>query len=308
MDKFAVRVITYNLLSEAYATQKQFPLSKSYYLEFDIRIFKTIKLIESWIKVNFLICLQELSRTWLEILEPFFKKNGYILFYDCYSLNTLGVGIAYPANHYSIIKSDVYKCGKYIEKLISTEEYISKQLSDATKKENTMLSLYLCPKYYGKDIGKRIMISNYHMPCKFMYEYFMVSHILAVKDRISYLQDLWKVEKVILVGDFNTTPDKRTYNLIKGNLYDDTFLQNNNIKELPKLESAFFKCHNKEPAYTNVSLKDKFINCIDYIFINEGIQVMSCITGLTVDNPQNVSYPNGLCPSDHVPLSASLFI
>ena len=146
------------------------------------------------------------------------------------------------------------------------------------------------------------------MPCKFMYEYFMVSHILAVKDRISYLQDLWKVDKVILVGDFNTTPDKRTYNLIKGNLYDDTFLQNNNIKELSKLESAFFKCHNKEPVYTNVSLKDKFINCIDYIFINEGIQVMSCITGLTVDNPQNVSYPNGLCPSDHVPLSASLFV
>jgi len=308
MEKFAIRVITYNLLSNTFSTQQQFPFSQPYYLDFETRLFKTLKLIDSWMKVNFLICLQELSSDWLNFLEPYFKKNNYMFYYNCYNLNTLGVGIAYPINHYDLIEHDVYKCSKYIENLVSDNEYISKQLFKATQKDNTMLSLYLCPKYYGKDTGKKIMISNYHMPCKFMYEYFMVSHILAVKDRIKYLQDLWKVEKVILVGDFNTIPIKRTYNLIKGNIYDDTFLQKNNIKDLTLLESAHFKLHNKEPNYTNVNLKDKFINCIDYIFISDNIDVMSCITGLTVSNPNITSYPNGLCPSDHVPLSASLLI
>lgn len=321
MDKFAIRVITYNLLSPHYATQQQFPYTKPFYLDFQYRIDKTIKLLSSWIKVNFVICLQEVSKEWADILTNYFSDNNYGFVYDYYSSGTLGIGIAYPNNHYDVMDINIFKSSDYIGKLSldTLDENIAQQIAHASKSSNTMISIYFCAKYHGNDIGKRVMISNYHMPCKFMYEYFMTSHIVAILAQLELLQEHWNVKSLVLAGDFNMVPDSNVYKQITGILDSKTAehiitsFKKMDI-DITKIFTSFNSAHcvsqKKEPKYTNVCLKEtnSFVDCIDYIFINENVSVMSCMTGLTVSDPYTTSYPNGLCPSDHIPLSASLFI
>lgn len=358
-----IRVITFNILSQSCISDTYFPYAKKHYLAFESRCKKIKKLLSSWMKVNFIICLQEVSIQWRNELNLFFKNNKYEFEAITYNNDQMGVAIAYPINHYDLLEKNEFRLGtdiKNIHYALSSPlketnddiEIVRQELAEAAELNNSSLTLLLSCKSYGKYINKNLIISTYHMPCRFKNNYLMISHIHVLKDKLKQLEDTWILKynessiSLILTGDFNTIPNSAEYKLLiehpdlRSNLADRNFideketqaklLQSNNHNELKtlnvmsniynelginllsgkKLKSVHHTLHNTEPKYTNVAIKKDivFVNCIDYILIGENIDVRSCTVGLTVNNPETVPYPNGLCPSDHVPLSASLFI
>ena len=324
-----IRVITFNFLSPEITRPEWMPYVKKSHLNFGNRSEKTKKLISSWIRVNFIICIQEMSKSWKRVLEPFFLENNYGFICDMYSSDKMGVGIAYPLKHYDIVDTDLNNCGNIIDpiykKIIEKNdcENINTELRLASESKNTILSLLLSAKNFGVNINKNFIISTYHMPCQYKLKYYMLSHIHALKIHLENLLLKWnnqysKTASVIIAGDFNITEKSPEYKFLIG---DEKELYINNLDNIYSsiginiFDGISFKSshkiiHNKEPKYTNICIQtDKiFVECLDYILINNQIDVRSCTVGLTVPEPLTTPYPNALCPSDHVPLSASLRI
>ena len=340
-----VRIITFNMLSQDYTSYHYFPKVKKHHLAFKFRSEKMEKLLMSWIKVNFIMCFQEVNTLWYDFLTNIFSENNYNCEMVTYFNNKMGLCIAYPKNHYELLARDDFTTDTYVSDvynslLAETNKYIDpnpnvdimlNEILDATKTKTPLLSVLLNCKSYGQSVHKNLLVSTYHMPCKYTKKYFMSANIHAIKNKLQYLKDLWcnifenDPISVVLTGDFNITSKSPEYKLLIGDAYTDDEpetldffallskyygLCGNDLTSGIKIRSLHKTLHGTEPQYTNVSLKEDitFVDCIDYILIDDSIGIRSCTVGLTVDSPESTPYPNGLCPSDHVPLSASFFI
>jgi len=341
-----IRVITFNLLSGDVVSKESiaqlYPKIQKKHMDFANRVEKTKKLMLSWMKVNFIICVQEMSREWQDQLAYFFAENGYGFYSEVYSDGKMGVGISFPLRHYDILDTDRFMCGTFIKPIyegIKTDESkvsdpLALELEYGSESKNILISVLLSSKHFGKTIGKNLVVSTFHMPCRYKYKYFMCSHIHALKVHLSVLMTKWNnvhgnTVSAILCGDFNITPKSPEYKYLTGQEYSTDELRESdnsahfitNLMELyqhvgqdlfagMRFRSTHMTLHGKEPEYTNVMIqKDRsFVECLDYILINDQIDVRSCTVGLSVDDPIASPYPNGLCPSDHLPLSASLRI
>lgn len=383
-----IRIITFNLLSPDVLSEESianyYSTIKRNYMDFTNRVDKTKKLMLSWMKVNFIICVQEMSTQWKTALEPFFQENGYGFQYDVYSGGKMGVGIGYPTQHYDLLETDMFKCGTFIKpiyrsikqfaektKTLQTQQTqqtqqelldsdssndrseiqaeadiktgtILQELEMASDSKNTLITLLLRAKYFGKPVGKNLLVSTYHMPCKYKHKYYICSHVHALKVHLDDLMSRWnnvhgQTLSAMMAGDFNITSRNPEYKFLAGLEYTDSELKGivhgidgailksakfivdldtvyraigQNLFSGMKLRSTHSTLHMKEPEYTNVSgQKDKwFVECLDYILINNLIDIRSCTVGLSVKDPTLSPCPNGLCPSDHLPLSASLRI
>ena len=70
-------VVTYNLLSPAYVKPTYFPGIEKIHLDDEQRLKRTYKLLQKWINVKAIICLQELCEQWMQRFEKIFKDNNY---------------------------------------------------------------------------------------------------------------------------------------------------------------------------------------------------------------------------------------
>lgn len=343
-----VRIITYNVLSVPYATEKYFPRVWKNHLSFEYRKVKMLKLFTSWIKVNFIICLQEVSEEWDVVFTEFFAKTGYVYKSALYRNGELGVAVVFPSNHFTLLDENVHVCGELIQDRYETiqrklkddendENKLSKfvnpsiltELSNASESKNAMLTLLLSAKYHGKSVNKNIIVSTYHMPCRYAHRYFMAAHIYAFKHTLKKLMSEWNekygnVKSTIIGGDYNIIPSGPDYKLLVGLDYTEQELNKfaafvTNIKKIFKaigtdfddqlqVRSAYLAYHGTEPTYTNVCIQPgkQFVDCLDYILINDAIEIRSAQVGLATEDPIKIPYPNGLSPSDHLPVSASL--
>lgn len=388
-----IRVITFNLLSPEVLSEESianfYPNIRKNYLDFAKRVEKTKKLMQSWMKVNFIICVQEMSTQWRDELSAFFKENNYGFCAEVYSGGKMGVGIGFPLQHYDLLDVDSFACGNFIKpiykgiKQIFTASttsaavtQIREQRSDESKEikstntqgesfdsaeskktdppeptkiqtmlteleyasdsKNVLVSVLLRAKHFGKPVGKNVVISTFHMPCRYKYKYFLCSHIHALKVHLSELTERWNsiynnTISTVFCGDFNITPKNPEYKYLVGLDYTQYELREDATSETAhfivdlseayqqvgqdlfdgmQLRSTHKTLHTKEPDYTNVTVqKDRtFVECLDYILINNQVDIRSCTVGLSVQDPVSSPCPNGLCPSDHLPLSASLRI
>jgi len=316
------RILTYNLLAQELITSSHFPKIKNYHKDFAYRANKTKELLKTWMKSNFIICLQELSTQWKNEITSIITDNDYIIIVCEYS-HPLGVCICFPNKHYELLHTDIFQCGLYVKeiynKISPDNTHISDELKQASTSKNKLLSILLNCKN-----EQNIIISTYHMPCMFMKKYYISSHIHAIKqhlDNLLFEMDILyafngTTQTIIFSGDLNITPGSPEYNLLLN--YEAKELKalaecytniGNNLYTGLQLTSAYKTKHNKEPLYTNVSVQTnkQFIECIDYILTNN-IKIRSCLVGLISDDPIKRPYPNALCPSDHLPLSASIII
>ncbi len=353
-NNYDFRVITFNILSSFCATKEYYPFVKPHFLDLKSRSIRVKKLIESWTRVNFIICLQEVDEEWFKILEPILLDKNYGIHSVRYTDGMMGQLIGYPEKHFDKIFIDQFMpslhvkdtCKKINEKMNENKSFDSEsksfcpnnriimdQLLEGSKSPNTMISIGLSAKYYGKIVDKYIIISTYHMPCKFKDPFLMISHIHALKIRLEQIISKWnKFDSIVLAGDFNMleTSDEYLYmtnsnsenmmiNLIDS-LYKNAELD---LRQTIHFKSAHSVCHSKEPEYTNCSVKTNknFVGTLDYIFITDNIGVRSCTVGLIApilpdDTMSHLYYkktklplyPNAVCPSDHLALSTSLFI
>jgi mRNA deadenylase 3'-5' endonuclease subunit Ccr4 len=358
-NKYEFRIITFNLLSSSCATKEYYPYVRSQYLDFEARSTRVKKLIESWTKVNFIILLQEVDELWFKTLDPVFRDKNYQTHSVRYG--TMGQLIGFPTKHYDLMFVDQFIPGIYVkeicEKIKETESKESKenkesketennkvimnQMLEGSESQNQMISVGLSAKYYGKKVNKHLIVSTYHMPCKFKDQFLMISHVHALKMRLGEIMSKWKqFDSVVLGGDFNMLETSNEYmymtdpgaeNLII-DLMDVLYCTIGlDLRDTIALNSAHSMCHDKEPEYTNCSVKKNksFVGTLDYVFISDNIGVRSCTVGLIA--PPNLPnlpseqtetqndhvyfkktrlplYPNAVCPSDHLALSTSLFI
>lgn len=395
-----VRVITFNVLSDNFVSNEYYPKVENRYINFRTRVEKVKRLLMSWMKVNFIICLQEISKQWYNEIANLFSHNMYEFKAITYFKDKLGLGIAFPINHYELLIRDDFIVGTYVSEIYNNicanngtyiHNHISKcesekyndtnlnisnndsdndhtefysdhtytnmdnetnilvcdetydnvynEMKESADMKTPILSLILRCKNRGNYVNKNIVVSTYHMPCRYMKKYFLATNIHSIKNRLQYLKNLSlhrypnDSTSVILTGDFNINPKCSEYKLLTGETYTDEEIKSKTsdrgesldfyikLSDLYRLggyeltsgiktRSVYKSFCGSEPKYTNVSLKKDFtfIECIDYILIDDSIDIRSCTVGLTVDDPENTPYPNGLCPSDHLPLSASLFI
>jgi mRNA deadenylase 3'-5' endonuclease subunit Ccr4 len=345
------RLITFNCLSPYYAKEEWFRAVQLKYLSSDYRKQRLLTLLKSWFKVNFVIALQELCLEWSVDVQALCEANGYVLVYKEYSDGKMGVGIAYPCNHYVLLASEAY-CApdtirnriNVIREKVSIENVVVQSHDAAETKafQNVIVSLLLRVLTRGQDTGKEIIISTYHMPCRFMEEYYMVCQAREIVARQKELQTLWRGDEVsrgvygntvpesiptIFMGDCNIHPKAFGYGVLTGTFNDETPSVVQEVMDaysavgvdfgnVVKARSAHCASTGSEPAFTNVKLKDpydptsiEFIECLDYILISPEVEVKSVQLGLTPKDGEDVgAYPNAICPSDHLPLSASLII
>lgn len=361
--KYNFRVITFNLLSSDYERENYYPTIPTHYLAFKFRKKRTMTLISSWIKHNYIICLQEVNTKWDDMLKSFFFDTSLYGYQSVkYANDKMGVAIAYPFKYYELLKYDVQKCSDLIQKkfnkltdicqmcpisgmemtgqnqhdikkispeIISSDETetLLMQLKEASLSPNLFLTVLLKVKSKKKC---NIMISTYHMPCRYDMKYFLIAHIETMKHIIYTLKNMWQnefenVQTTVLAGDFNISDKDSIYKYMTDETYTDDELENSasfiaNMSRIYKmincdimcplkLKSAYRTLHGCEPVYTNVSVKDDiFMEPLDYILIDDNAEIKSALVGLTLKNPEIISYPNWICPSDHLPLSASLQI
>ena len=158
-------------------------------------------------------------------------------------------------------------------------------------------------------------VACYHMPCAFWAPAVMTIHAALAAQRATALAkgDL----PFALAGDWNFMPSSPQYRMMT---------QGGEVPagdpaapvapphepwlarvEVP-LRSAYAEAHGAEPEFTNhaqVGDQPPFVECLDYIFVSPGVQVVQA-DALPAKADVQGPYPTADEPSDHVLVAATL--
>lgn len=325
-----IKIITYNILSSSLCSPTHHTSCDPEHLHPDKRMPKIQGILEKVMKVNTIICLQEVSRKQEEDLQPFFHLNDYTFIVSHYSKEKngyMGVGIAFPHDKFTLRDTRIVrvadgkkwvqkpKPGKWSKVLTDALTAIGilgrpeiDPLEYAQHRQNTMVALHLKTKRnYNK-----FWVSTYHMPCAYRTPLVMTIHAALVAQAI---QRIAGDKPYILVGDFNLKPIDEQYKMLTTGELND----NNPVYFLPKgdnwlptvlpMKSAYKELNGVEPYFTNYAQprgRPVFIECLDYIFYN-GLEVVNCCI-LPKRSDVNGPLPNAGHPSDHIPIGAAFQI
>jgi mRNA deadenylase 3'-5' endonuclease subunit Ccr4 len=327
-----VRVVSYNIFAPVYADRPD------HYFKCQPAFLKTDyrwNLIQSQLEQeiinneNTIICLQELSLSFLPKLELFFRRLNYIFFHNLYGQMRGdymgGVGIAIPVSiqlHFmSIIKiaDHIRSFSKPREKNTNLfiwgwdlyQSVMGKFTQPASNPWETAMATphtFICLQVVIND--KPLYIGTYHMPCLYKEPDVMAIHSSVVKD---LMFELAAGQPFILAGDFNIKPRDICYqaliekdyvgcNLPESSTYEITYRRNTG----QVLKSAYREKNGAEPVYTNFSHKShspKFCETLDYVFFNGRLSVEKVLE--LPDHPTSESYPDEIHPSDHLMIAAT---
>lgn len=320
MEKKEFSVFSYNLLSTDLAREDWHNKCKPHCLKTEFRWALIQKILYKQVLLESIICLQELSFKWIELLLVFFSSNNYTFIYDS---QILGVGIAFPKNTFKLENIHFINIGELIKKECILKPSVEKSLF-----EKALQMLYYIPSWEKKEediwqlaikrrnsiLGIKLSMKqdcfyvfNVHMPCAFKTLDLMNIHATAVFKAI----EPYKVKyPLVLAGDFNSKKDSdvlkiftttTNINLPQNNGKYEKVLNNDFLLSAAPMRSA---C---EPLFTNFShtknSTEVFCDTIDYIFYNLSLECTSTLKTLT-SVPTNDSFPNEDEPSDHIPISA----
>jgi endonuclease/exonuclease/phosphatase family metal-dependent hydrolase len=326
-----VSVYSYNLLSTDLTSTEYYDKCDPEHLKIENRWSIVKQRLTVEMKKNTIITLQELSNDWLSLLTPFFQQNNYYFVYDS---QYLGSGIAFPNSIYSLEVSSIIKVGEELRKICRpiqstylkrSRNYLSSfiytrdsYMNDSHVNDSWSRSIKKCNhivyvKLYHPSSGVKFYVFVYHMPSAFRDPSLMHIHAaMLLKIVKSYSND----KPHILLGDFNTKPGDSVYRAItEGGNFADMFEKSTshitpNLDIFShKLRSAYMTYLESEPAFTNsshVKGSNRFLECIDYIFISSEWDVVGVLS--TPGIPDSQSYTNKNEPSDHVPIGASLIL
>ena len=306
-----IRTVQYNILCSALAQPNVYPKNNPKDLEAESRVDKIWDKISAHIEQDAIICLQEISETWISKFHTRFNQVGYTIFYSLYGdlyNDSMGVAIAYPTRRFESINSEIINIGKslppkprkspnWLWLLIvgwlcwlsfDFKKWYQKKTFDPYIYAQGKRNRLLCAALTDKQTHQNFVISTYHMPCAYRYPKVMDLHSSqAITKVLDYAQNY----PVIFAGDFNICPSTHPYsNLINC------------------LSSAYKEFNGQEPnhtcrTYTTLS-HTLFSDCLDYI-LYKGFRVLK-VSSLPQND--NTLYPNKDEPSDHLLLWTDLEI
>ncbi len=323
-----MQIFNYNLLSTDLAR----PDYHNKCNPFDLDTTNRWKLIQLKLiiqtKRNAIICLQELSSKWIELLLPFFMTKNYYFIYDS---QWLGVGIAFPQQIYGLEDLHFVPIGDKIKqncqlipqlqptiwKKLSSYFYYLPTLCSSTTKKQTEDIWQMAINRRNRLLGIKLKINNnifyvftYHMPCAFKTPDLMNIHCLFLLKAIDDIAI--KDQSFILAGDFNSMQQSDVYKLITQGIHPVlpdsslyTILKDINTGKL--LQSAYVAYNGTNPFFTNFShtkdATEPFMACIDYIFFSPNLKCINTFD--TLHEVPMTTFPNQFQPSDHLPIGAT---
>jgi mRNA deadenylase 3'-5' endonuclease subunit Ccr4 len=241
---FAVRVVSYNVLSSHLASPSHFTTLDPTHLEASNRLPLVFKKLDEEItssKSSVVLCLQEVSYDWAAAFHVWFANKGYHLVTGLYGQKFngyMGVAIAFPTGAFETVDVDISRLSDrrvggwpaappptLLESILSTVKpfwttplgYLGlwkKPKEDHWSMSARRYNVLVTTTLRDKKSGKAFCIGNYHMPCAFYMPMAMTIHaelaakhvqdIAASKDGLPY----------ILAGDWNITPESSTYRML----------------------------------------------------------------------------------------------
>ena len=288
---FAVRVVSYNVLSSHLASPSHFTTLNPDHLDASYRLPLVMKKLEAEIdshkskKVVF--CLQEVSYDWAASFHTFFANRGYHLVTGLYGRKFngyMGVALAYPVADFETVHVDVSRLSdkrvggwprapetpepSMVSKLLSSVGYYfwkaplktvgllgppppEDPWSMSERRFNVLVSATL----KDKTTEQSFCIGTYHMPCAFYAPKSMTIHSeMAAR----HVQDLADGLPYAVVGDWNIKPTDSMYRMLttgKMDPTDDAFPTPKYGMEwdctIAPLTSAYAAKLGKEPDFTN---------------------------------------------------------
>ena len=268
-----IPILSYNILSDNLCTQEYFPRNKPVNLDPGIRQTRLLKELKTFVNGNYILTLQEVSRTQWQWLSLYLEHHGYIAHWHSRGLRLdgyMGVVISFPRKRYKILEVQY----KFLEELTPR----------AKNKRFIYATLVMRIKVKGHKI--RLWIATTHLPARPSMN----------KQRVRYLNDLAVyLEKcvkqtrstgAILTGDFNSRPNSL---LDKGSKWRNALAQTQH-------EFTISSWNIRQPLPVQ--------SCVDWILVTLAI-------GTKNENSDRIQYkksntpkllPNNQQSSDHLPV------
>lgn len=314
----SVKIASYNILSHDLSSPSWFSQLDPNHCNPEIRFPKIVNKLECEMKHNTIFCLQEIGERWAGPLSSFFEKNNYTFLYSGWK-SSLGVGIAFPRQIYSLNRADIKTIGKTRRWCVAPKslwyawaESVGKRIPivrnlfiddpwrNSLSRENTTIAVELTNK-----TGHQFCVATYHMPCAFWDQRIMIIHTSMIGQ---YVQNFANGVPYILAGDFNFKPSEDGYKLLTTGSIQGL----NHVVDVPKdtrsldLSIGMESAYGQEPEWTNWTIVKKqptFKDCIDYIFLSPHDWHVTDVMPLpNCDGP----FPNESEPSDHIMIGCTL--
>ncbi|XP_073301727.1 carbon catabolite repressor protein 4 homolog 4 isoform X1 [Primulina huaijiensis] len=331
---FKFRLVSYNILAQAYVKSAFFPHSPAPCLKWKARSQALLNILKG-LEADFL-CLQEVDE-----YDTFYKKNMEILGYaSCYIQRSGnkrdGCGIFYRQNSAELVVEERIEYNDLVdsvgdEKTPSLDKVDKSLAGDIEDESKTSVELkdpqadrgdpndprvrlkrdcvgIMAAFRLNSPSSNHIIIANTHLywdpewaDVKIAQAKYLLSRLAKFKKLVS--NKFHCTPPIIVAGDFNSIPGDQVYQyLITGT----TFLgQGMADDKLPVPLSSVYGFIGGEPEFTNCT--PGFTGTLDYILFTPVGDVKPCsyLELPAVDSPDvDGGLPNYYHPSDHLPIGA----
>ncbi|KAJ1462573.1 Endonuclease/exonuclease/phosphatase [Pelagophyceae sp. CCMP2097] len=325
-----VRVVSYNVLAEIYATQHAYPYCERWALDWQYRVRTVVhELVASDADV---LCLQEAQRDHYERdLEPALRARGYEGYFTQKSRESMGAAgkvdgcaVFWKARKWrlseqrSVCFNDLAMRSAQNLGLSGHDEhaFLTRLVKDNVAQFVVLDAL---------DVrGRRVCVANTHL---YSHKDFPDTKLWQTLALLRSLEAFVNGRPLILAGDFNSGPESSVYELLATQAVDprrpevqfaDARRPGGALKILPDarnithrlhLASAYFAVQGKEPAFTN--LTRTFQGTLDYIWYDP--RALQCTAVAPIPDVSELTHagvalPNARHPSDHVMLVSDFII
>ncbi|XP_052209691.1 carbon catabolite repressor protein 4 homolog 4 isoform X2 [Diospyros lotus] len=330
---FKFRLVSYNILAQAYAKSEQFPHSPSPCRKWKTRSQAILTLLKN-LGADFL-CLQEVDE-----YDTFYKVNmetlGYASIYVQRSGKKLdGCGIFYKKNNAELVLdekieyNDLAECiedettlhvDKYNDTLASGSKEIEPKEDLQQKNADGLCGdpndprvrlkrdcVGIMAAFKLKDASSHVIIlANTHLywdpdwaDVKLAQAKYLLSRLAQFKTLVA--EKFQCTPSVMVAGDFNSTPGDKVYEyMISGS---SSMGSPNCVEDVPMGLCSVYAFTRGEPAFTNCT--PGFTGTLDYIFFSPlgDVKPVSYLQLPELESPDVIGgLPNYHHPSDHLPI------
>ncbi|KAM7277345.1 hypothetical protein ACFE04_019211 [Oxalis oulophora] len=336
-DGIRFRLVSYNMLAQAYVKSSLFPHSPSPCLRWKARSHALLTVIKN-LGADFL-CLQELDE-YDEFYKDKIESDGYSSLYIQRSGKKRdGCGTFYKRNCAELLIEEVIEYNDLLNTIQDETNPSSDKVNDKVPTENTnadVKNAIKAPADPSRDLNdprvrlKRdcvgimaafeikepfhhvVIVANTHLywdpelaDVKLAQAKYLLSRLAQFKTMVS--DRFESTPSVIVAGDFNSIPGDKVYQyLTSGN---SPTLSAECFEEVPLKLCSMHAYTRGEPPFTNCT--PDFTNTLDYIFFSPSdyIKPISILELPELDSPDIVGcLPNYKYPSDHLPIGAEFEI
>jgi len=329
-----LRVITYNILADSYATTEQYGYCPTWALEWSYRSQRIKK--ELLLHDPDIICLQEVEAgAFNNFFQVELGKNGYFGVFTPKSrartmdnwINVDGCAIFYKSakfNHVEEISVEFQRVAMSKHKEFSEDQEAFTRL---ITKDNIALILVLQiledpplnvkgPKFIPKP--KYVLVATTHIFWNQEFRDVKLLQVQFLMEQISSMTSIktkWNRIPMIICGDFNAVPGSGPYEfMMSGRIpprhedlepyyYGD--YSENGMRHPFLLSSAYAAIG--EPQFTNYT--GDFSGALDYIFYSsDTLGVNKILAPVEEEAVRESRLPNAFMNSDHIPIMAEFLI